>query len=357
MYLARNNERTLLVDLAFIDYPGWFGGKARSVQLKELIEEKGYRFEKTELPKPNKLQVIIFGLKYLFRYGYYKPFGYRSLVNSAYLYYGYTEMLKRYPEIAIVIKEGTGHGDLVIANIIKQFKRKIYFIPANIESLCEYPGDWTHKISKIKRFREELRYFKKADAIFCISEEDAWILRVFGCNAHLLPYFPPKVIMPVIEKRRLNRNPDENFGLFSFGMLNRPFIDGLKSLFDLIKTNRFKLPYKLKIAGKGTEYLKNFAADIPEIEILGELTDEELEECLSKCVAVFFYHAPTSGMITRVPEMILSGIPIIGNEDALKDYILKEGTYHYLCTETKYFHDESLKEKYSMFKKNLFSFI
>ncbi len=359
MYLAQNKDNTLLVDLAFIDYPGWFGGKARSVQLKELIEEKGYQFKKVELSKPNKWQVILYGIAFFLRFGYFKPFGYRSFVNSAYLYFGYTQLFKQYPGIQIVIKEGTGYGDLVIVDIIKKIGRKIYLIPADIESLCEYPNAWTHTLPKIKRFEVELKYYRKADAVFCISEEESWILRIFEANAYFLPYYPSINKKDLIEKRRINRQPDKDFGILTFGRFdNTPQRRGLLNLLEDIKKKRIQLSYNLNIAGVGSEYFIDVVKGINNIKVLGELSDNELEECLYKCIAVLFYHKPTGGMITRVPDMLLSGIPIIGNEDALKSYIFSRGTSllsdKIIIEEVDY---ETIEKKKSYFYSNFFKWI
>lgn len=326
MYLAQNNNKTLLVDLAFVDYDGWFGGKARSVQLKELIEEAGFTFSRINLPMPNKLQVLWFGLLFFLRFGYFKPFCYRSLVNSAYLFYRYRKILRDNPQISMVIKEGTGYGDLVLADIVKFYNRKIVFIPANIESLADYDNAWTHTIAKTQRFSNEIRYFKKADAVWCISEEETWLLRIFGCNARFLPYSPPKVLTTIIENRRLNRKADENFGFLTFGRFDNPLHrGGLLNFLTKLQQGKVKFPYKLKIAGVGSEYFASLVNGLSDVKVLGELTDSELENCLLKCMGTLFWHQPSSGMLTRVPDMIMSGIPVIGNEDAVKSYLWMKG--------------------------------
>jgi hypothetical protein len=121
------------------------------------------------------------------------------------------------------------------------------------------------------------------------------------------------------------RKPDPEYGfLYYANFYNEPNFLGFKSFIGQLHEN--KLNIKINVAGIGSERIKDLASSIPSIKLLGELSEEDLEKNLCKCMGVILNHYPTSGMLTRVPEIILSDIPLIANMDALKAYCFINGT-------------------------------
>ncbi|MFQ3578655.1 MAG: hypothetical protein SNJ71_00765 [Bacteroidales bacterium] len=324
MLLASKNNTHVLLNLCFLDDKGEFGGKNRSLQLKEIFEENGYILTTIQKPKrPTFFSLLLWSLRYLLRFRLHRPICISAFREGGIRLHFFEQIFKAYPHITHYLQEGTGFGATISAPIVKSFEKKIIFTPANIEGMAPYDKAWTHTIPLHLRLKEEFYYFRKADAVFCISEEEAWLLRIAGVNAHFLPYIPPRKLLERILLRRSNRIPDTKFGFLYFAnFYNAPNILGLKRLMNDIQTSKIKLPYPLKVAGLGANTMKKYAEGVSGVEFLGELSTEQLEKCLLTCLAVVLFHHPTSGMLTRVPEMILSGIPIIGNLDALKAYCL-----------------------------------
>jgi len=319
MRIATKDNISILIELAFYDQQTWSGGKARSVQLYEMLVDAGFTFTGAEQPvRPGKFSLLMWAIRGILKFGIYKPFCLDSLRTTGYNYFRYSWLTSKYPNAKAYILEGTGFGQVQSVRMLRSFNKITVLVPANIESLVKYEA-WTHRKGLLFAFTEELPYLQEADSVFCISEEEAWIIRVLGCNGYFLPYFPPSDTMKKIAARKFARATIAKRGLFYFANFhNAPNVHGLKNFVD---EHGFE-GKKIRIAGIGIDKIKPLIDKHSEFEILGELNDDQLEKELISCEAVVINHFPTAGMLTRVPELLLSGIPIHGNPDALKSYML-----------------------------------
>jgi hypothetical protein len=222
-----------------------------------------------------------------------------------------------FPTVSTVVIEGTGFGRLQIVPMLQKFGKKVILIPANVESLASYPDAWTHQLPVTKRLSVEAKYYCIADAVFCISTEETWLLQVIGTNAYFLPYFPPGEILKKIEQRKKDRENTIKSGYLYFAdFRNAPNVKG----FAAFVQQRLYIGMKIQVAGLGAESIKPLTDGIAEFDYLGELSSDALEERLLHCEKVILHHYPTSGMLTRVTDLLLSDIPIEGNFAALKGY-------------------------------------
>lgn len=319
MRIATKDNISILFELAFIDQEAWSGGKARSVQLLEILQDAGFRITEADRPvRPGKFGLLRWAIAGILKFGIYRPFTLDSLRTTGFNYFRYSWYASKYPDAKTYLLEGTGFGQVQSVRILRSFGKRTILVPANVESLVKYDS-WTHEKGLLYAFTEELQYLKEADSIFCISEEETWIIRVMGCNGYFLPYFPPRQSMELIARRKQARLTSAKKGLFYFASFhNAPNILGLKNF---INERGFE-GKKIRIAGMGIEKVKPLLDKHPEFEVLGELNADQLEKELISCEAVVINHFPTAGMLTRVPDLLLSGIPIQGNIDALKSYVL-----------------------------------
>ncbi len=321
MLLAKNGTTCFFLDLLFLDAIKWSGGKARSMQLYEIFEKAGFSFSEVEEPvRPGSLKIAWWALKGILQFGIYKPFCGESLRTTGFNYFRVSYFVGKYPNIATYLIEGTGFGTLQIVSFLKSFHKKVVLAPANVEALAPYPGTWTHSVPILDRLKEEERYYLLADAVFCISEEEDWLLNILGAHSFFLPYYPPDMMMAKINSRvQLRRLCDKPGNALYFANFNNsPNFLGFK---DFIAKELYKNK-KIKLAGIGVEKLLPLIQGKVEFDILGELSDEALENELVTCSTVILNHYPTSGMLTRVPELLLSEIPVTGNIAALKSYTL-----------------------------------
>lgn len=318
MFLAEKGDKRIFLNLAHIDEVKWSGGKYRSTQTKEIFENAGYDLQHLRDPlRPGKWQLLLLSLVAIVKFGIYRPFCIASLRTSGFLYFYYSYWVNHYPYVNTYLIEGTGFGTLQAVAMLKAAGKKVILLPINVESLAPYPDAWTHTISPLERLREETKYYISADAVFCISLEEEWLLSILGAKTYSLLYYPPMALMERIELRRAKRLNSVKQGLFYYAnFYNSPNFLGFKQF---VEEGLYKGKI-IKVAGIGSEKVKPLVKSNPSFILLGEISEEEMEQQLISCEKVVFNHFPTSGMLTRIPELLLSGIPVTGNAPALKAY-------------------------------------
>jgi glycosyltransferase involved in cell wall biosynthesis len=86
--------------------------------------------------------------------------------------------------------------------------------------------------------------------------------------------------------------------------------------------------FNLIIAGFGTEALVKQFKDLPScVNILGSVSKEVYQKLLKTCKAVLIYQHSGTGVLTRIPELMIAGIPIIANSIALRSFHHLKGLY------------------------------
>ena len=86
--------------------------------------------------------------------------------------------------------------------------------------------------------------------------------------------------------------------------------------------------FNLIIAGFGTEALVKQFKDLPScISILGSVSKDVYQKLLKTCKAVLIYQHSGTGVLTRIPELMIAGIPIIANSIALRSFHHLKGLY------------------------------
>lgn len=324
--------RLLVCNTKFKLDPFSDGGSKRSVQIRELLKENGipYVDDSFTLPKNvSRLTLVKWSLRAIgFIRKHYPKHGIKSLS-------GYIRLIKYYAlRIPVVLDkykgqdvdflwENTNNRDMLY--LLKATGHRVIALPHNIESLV--------RCGSVEALKTEVDNLKHCDAVFAISKEETWLLRLLGLNAHYLPYYSPSdaesFLLSIRRKRELREpNPRNRFALLG-SATNSPTRSGMQSLIDFASTQ--ELPFDLLIAGYGTESLT--PANHPGISFLGTLSNEELEKLLIEIDGIIIYQPPTSGALTRIPEMLLAGIPVFANFDAARNYFGVNGIEQYYSFE------------------------
>ena len=198
---------------------------------------------------------------------------------------------------------------------------RVIGVPHNIESLVNSQS--------IDQLSYELSTLIKCDSVFAISKEETWLLRLFGVEAHYLPYYPPKEVENYLhsikDARRATIIHECNKIIMLGSATNIPTRLGMQSLINF--ASKQNLQFELIVAGYGTMDLQ--VSPHPRINLKGAISNEELKELLIDSDAILIYQPPTTGALTRIPEMLVAGIPIIANFDAVRNYHNIEGIYQY----------------------------
>ena len=305
------------------------GGSKRSVQIRELLAQSGVPFTDDVFALPKNVSWIQL-VKWTFRSmsfirRYYPKGAIKSFRRYIWLvkYYALRipVVLDKYTDQDVTfLWENTNDRDMLY--LLKATGHQVIGLPHNIESLV--------KGRSIKALDKEVFNLRRCDAVFAISKEETWLLRLLGLNAHYLPYYPPQeaqsFLLSIFRKRELrNPNPIKKFALLG-SATNSPTRSGMQALIDYVSTQ--DLPFDFYVAGYGTESLREVVH--PRISFMGTLSNEALEKLLVEIDGMIIYQPPTTGALTRIPEMLLAGIPVYANFDASRNYFNVNGivTYH-----------------------------
>lgn len=304
------------------------GGSKRSVQIRNLMAGGGLSFvdDSFTLPKgTNRRQLIrwiIRATKFVRKHYPRNKVG--SLSNRIRLVKYYALRIpivydKYWHQNAVFLWENTNDRDMLY--LLKATGCPVVGMPHNLESLVA-----RHNVDALG---EEVFNLRHCDYVFAISKEETWLLRLLGVNASFLPYFPPKEVesrLLLIRQRREARSANVRKKFLILGSAsNSPTRNGMQVLLDY--ATKEPLPFDLSIAGYKTELLR--VAQQFGISFYGTVPDEKLDTILEETDAVLIYQPPTTGALTRIPEMLVAGIPVFVNFDAGRSVLGLEDVHLY----------------------------
>lgn len=307
------------------------GGSKRSVQIRELLRNNGipYFDDSLQLPKnASKIQLVKWVFRAITFIHRHYPTRIRSLSAYVHLIKYYALRIPivqdRYKDQDVVfLWENTNDRDMLY--LLKESGHRVIGMPHNIESLV--------RSKSIGALGAEVANLRHCDSVFTISKEDTWLLRLLGVDAYYLPYYPPEeaeYFMLSIREKRIQKETGQRrvFALLG-SATNTPTLSGMQSLVDFAAKR--ELPFDLKVAGYGTESLRQVSS--PQISFLGTLSNEDLKKLLVEIDGMIIYQPPTTGALTRIPEMLIAGIPVFANFDAARNYHSTDGVYVYSSLE------------------------
>jgi hypothetical protein len=189
---------------------------------------------------------------------------------------------------------------------------------------------WLGK-TKLEYLRQELEPFRVCDEVFTISEEDQWLFNLLDIKAKFLPSFPSRDLMNSNLKLRQGREKSqrENYFLIVGTVGNPPTRTGMSRLLSELQGLNTAGNYQFKVAGYGTEVFRDELGPVKGMEILGSLEQPELDLLMENCKAMIINQDYCTGALTKVPEILISGIPVIMNTGASRSYKRMEGVYVY----------------------------
>ena len=205
--------------------------------------------------------------------------------------------------------------------------------PQNFDSLT--PGmasAWTGRDSP-DWFKEELNELRHADAIFVLSAQDRWLLSLYDLHADVLPYHPPADVQERLLELRRERSerPDARTGVLALGTMgSEPTARGFRDLLRLIEgSSRMRsIAASIEIAGYGTERLRT-AFEPTGARVVGTVSEADLDMLQRDARALLVHYVPAPGALTRIPEALLAGIPVVANRHAARGYETMSGVHVY----------------------------
>ncbi len=309
--------------------PQSHGGQHRTAQIDELARGAGFQihYMPRELPLWN-FQRYLGGLACFIQSGFSIPASIRYLRRWGGGYLVYKNGLKSHPCCKLLLWENTHSSNWAAPYLARKLGFRVVAMPQNIEAFVFLRKKAT-RFFTTSRLGEEVEYLRQAHQIICISREEQWLLSLFGIAADFLPYYPPLGLMEQLLKvRELRSGRDQKRFLILGSAGNQPTGEGMRAQLNLLKKIPAATNMAVDIAGYGTESLKPFLVD-NRFTLHGSVEPAHLETLLINARAVLIHQTKGVGALTRIPEMLVAGIPVIVNSIAARSAMHYLGVHCY----------------------------
>lgn len=306
------------------------GGNHRTSQIHELLNSAKIKIQDcpdTSILK-SKWNRYSNGLKFLTKTKFKIYPDYRLVGLCGHYYQNLKEAMEKYNHNKLLLWE---HTQNYLAPYIAQEQQfKIVAVPHNLESLVPNSLDVFTKESLPNSLRNEIKFIAQSDAIFCISREEQWLLKLFGVDADFLPYYPPQSLLSnLLEIRKLRNSHTSKHRLLILGTcFNPPTKIGIIEQIQWLSRIKSRLNFEVDIAGYGTETLAEHCQQY-NFNLIGSVEPEKLNYLLSNAKAILVHQQAGAGVLTRIPEMLIAGIPVIANANACRSAFGYSGVYCY----------------------------
>ncbi len=226
------------------------------------------------------------------------------------------------------------HRDIVIIDdpyYFRQFishlkgrKIRVVGLVHNIETF--FPSYCKDKY-RLDLTKKELSVFRKCDLVVTMSREENYFLTNNGINVVFHKYYPPESIEEGLLNIRQARQQSRKQHFVLLGSAGNP--ETKKGMAELTRIWKDHIPNeKLCVVGYDTEFLKQYS-DNKTVVCLGEVSDDKLTQMLIGAKTVIAYQKTGPGALTKIPEMLLANIPVIGNFHALRTYHGLNGVHEF----------------------------
>jgi len=298
------------------------GGSLRLGQILSL--EKGEYIDPEELHPRVNIPAFLGFILYVLKLRYY--FLLRRPYLLATTFRRYFNYLNR-PEIEGFVTDDTLTTNAALIPIAKYLGIKISILPHNLESLVPTQvSPFTGKTSP-DWFLEEIKLFKLCDSIRVIAREEQWMLQCFGVDDVGFLEYEPQLEEAQVSNVVTARASSPKTQFMVLGTAHNPATKlGMEKLIAFLDGQ--VSDSEINVIGGGTEDLLPTTKN-PNIRILGFLSDADITEYYKTAKACLIYQVPTSGALTKIPELLRMGIPIITNEMGSRSYWNLENIYVY----------------------------
>lgn len=326
----------------FTPNPFGHGGEKRAAQISDILSGHGLEF--TLLPGLNKkdfsfglLKDLIFSMIYHIQLIIKRKSAFTILKTTKKIYHSalIINATREYTNNrnCVLLWEGTKPEYYILPVYFRKMKHRVIGLPHNLESLV--PGQISTLTNKKAPswLQDEIQMLQSCDIVFTISREENLLLKQFGIDARYLPYFPGVKVYDYFFRIRTDRcvkkEACQDIKILMLGSLfNTPTRLGMLSRIDWFRNADIN-NCKLLIAGYSTGELEQNVPNSDNITILGTLSDDQLFSLLAGIDAVLIHQVATSGALTRIPEMLIAGIPVILNSESARSFYNVNGVHIY----------------------------
>jgi len=181
-------------------------------------------------------------------------------------------------------------------------------------------------------FIAEVKALANADAVFCISREEQWLLNNLKVRSEYLPYFPDRQRAAALKQERNTR-------LQGLQRERQEFlICATRGNTDTSESFREQAAWLCQadpngraifhVTGSQSEELREIWSD-SRFVFHGTCSDDDFSDIKRRSVAICIHQRQGLGSLTRIPDMLLSGVAIIANGTAARSFFGVDGVYVY----------------------------
>lgn len=311
------------------------GGTRRSEQLREILEGRGISVHPLAL-ETDETRGRVARARQVFRGALVSPPGeLRQARRPAGLYHRAMSdlSLAAAPPGLAVMWEG-GPGEAFYGGwAARRHGHRVVAVPQNFDGLTQgMASAWTGRRSP-DWFGEELDQLRYADAIFVLSAHDRWLLSLHDLHADVLPYYPPTDVEARLLDLRRQRSEHPHRGTVNLALGtvgSEPTVRGFRDLLRVLESSAQmrSTAESVVVAGFGTEHLRA-AFEASGARVAGTVTEAELDELQLTARSFLVHYVPAPGALTRIPEALIAGIPVVANRHAARGYETVPGVHVY----------------------------
>jgi hypothetical protein len=242
----------------------------------------------------------------------------------------YREALARHPGARVLLWETT--YDSILPELAHRAGYRVVALPHNLESLVSEAVFADSAYDPLDDLRAEVRRLGQADAVYAIAREERWFLEARGVAADYLPFYPDPAL--AAECRRLRERREERDGACAEGpllmlgsALNPATARGMRLQLEWLASAP-NPPRSVVVAGRESGRVLADCARAG-IALLGDVSREQLTALMETCSALLIHTVGGAGAVTRIPEALLAGIPVIANRNAARDQPETPGVHVY----------------------------
>ena len=205
---------------------------------------------------------------------------------------------------------------------------KIVGIPHNLESIAAW--NHTDPVSGkcgVDYFAWELALLGRMERVLTISQDEFRLLRNVGIDANYYPYFPDREAEQHAAAARLSRSRSLRDGpLVVLGSaLNEPTREGMMRIVAQLLLHGTR---PIVLAGRGvTSVATRYAS--PRLSCFDDVSEVDLQLLLANASCACVHQERGAGSLTRIRHLLLSGVPVVCNLIAARDYAGEPGTFVY----------------------------
>lgn len=178
----------------------------------------------------------------------------------------------------------------------------------------------------------ELKTLAACALTITVSRDENVLLRNLGINTFFVPYHPPAEVVAWLMGIRAARAAGGQAATLLLGSGgNLSTLQGMAAVIRLWITESLARRWgPLRVAGFGTEALREAAGNATDaVQVLGSLSQEAMEAELIRARACICHQEEGAGALTRITDLLMAGVPVVGSEHALRSYHHIQGSVAY----------------------------